>query len=57
MLDGHPAYYASGHGGQLIYILPTMDLVVVVTQETDLHNGGDPAEIIRDYFASAVLAP
>jgi CubicO group peptidase (beta-lactamase class C family) len=57
MLDGHPAYYANGHGGQYIYVLPTLDLVVVVTQETDSHNGGDPAEIIQDYFALAVLNP
>jgi len=55
ILDGHPAYYANGHGGQYIYVLPTLDLVVVVTQETDSHNGGDPAEIIQDYFASATL--
>jgi CubicO group peptidase (beta-lactamase class C family) len=56
-LGGHPAYYALGHGGQYIYILPTMDMIVVITQRTDSHNGGDPFEIIRDYFAAAVLDP
>jgi CubicO group peptidase (beta-lactamase class C family) len=54
-LGGHPAYYALGHGGQYIYILPTMDMVVVVTQETDLHRWGDPYEIIKNYFAAAVM--
>lgn len=54
-LGGHPAYYANGHGGQYIYVLPTLNLVVVVTQKTDSHNGGDPAEIIQDYFASAIV--
>lgn len=27
--DGYPAYYASGYGGQLIYVVPDLDLVVV----------------------------
>jgi CubicO group peptidase (beta-lactamase class C family) len=57
MIDTHPAYYAIGHGGQYIFVLPTLDLIVVVTQETALHHHGDPAGIIQDYFAPAVLAP
>jgi CubicO group peptidase (beta-lactamase class C family) len=55
MLGGHPAYYAVGHGGQYIYVLPTLDMVVVITQETELHKSGDPFEIIKDYFSAAVL--
>jgi CubicO group peptidase (beta-lactamase class C family) len=54
-LGGHPAYYAVGHGGQYIYILPTLDMVIVITQRTESHHPGDPFEIIKDYFAAAVL--
>jgi CubicO group peptidase (beta-lactamase class C family) len=53
-MGGHPVFYALGHGGQYIYILPTLDLVVVITQKTESHNAGDPFEIIRKYFAAAV---
>jgi CubicO group peptidase (beta-lactamase class C family) len=30
-LDGHPAYYAWGYGGQFIFVVPTLELVVVTT--------------------------
>lgn len=53
-LKGHPAYYAKGHGGQYIYVLPTLDLVVVVTQETESHIYGDPSQIVGDYIAGSV---
>jgi len=53
-LQGHPAYYAAGHGGQYIYVLPTLDLVVVVTQQTDSHLSGDPSQLIGDYIAGSL---
>lgn len=30
-LDGHPAFYAWGYGGQFIFVVPTLDLVVTTT--------------------------
>ncbi|MBI4529303.1 MAG: serine hydrolase [Deltaproteobacteria bacterium] len=30
-LGGHPTYYAWGHGGQFIFVVPTLKLVVVTT--------------------------
>jgi len=57
MINGHPAFYANGHGGQYIYIFPSLDMVIVITQETRLHNGGEPTEILHDYFTPAVIAP
>jgi CubicO group peptidase (beta-lactamase class C family) len=53
--SGHPVYYAAGYGGQYIYVLPTLDMVVVVTQNVESENSGDPLDVIGDYFATAVL--
>lgn len=30
-LDGHPTYYAWGYGGQFIFVVPSLELVVVTT--------------------------
>ena len=33
-LAGHPAYYAWGYGGQFVFIVPDLDLVVVTTSSS-----------------------
>jgi CubicO group peptidase (beta-lactamase class C family) len=33
--ENHPAFLASGNGGRLIYIIPTLDLVVVTIASTE----------------------
>lgn len=33
--EKHPAFFASGFGGKLIYIVPSLDLVVVTTASTE----------------------
>jgi CubicO group peptidase (beta-lactamase class C family) len=30
-LGGHPTYYAWGHGGQFIFVVPTLKMVVAAT--------------------------
>jgi CubicO group peptidase (beta-lactamase class C family) len=32
----HKSYYAWGYGGQFIFIIPTLDLVVVTTSRSDV---------------------
>jgi CubicO group peptidase (beta-lactamase class C family) len=39
--DGEPAYQALGYGGQLIEVVPALDLVVVMATEIDLSR--DPS--------------
>jgi CubicO group peptidase (beta-lactamase class C family) len=34
-LEGHHAFFASGFGGKLIYVLPTLDLIIVTTASTE----------------------
>ncbi|HZG89556.1 MAG TPA: serine hydrolase [Pseudonocardia sp.] len=53
--DGHPAFVAAGSGGQLIEVVPDLDLVVVVRNEV----GDGPAARSPDYprLVDSVIAP
>ena len=53
---GRPAVYGWGYGGQLLYLLPAIDMVVVITSDPDTPSGrtgyvdelhGLVAEIVR----------
>ncbi len=52
---GHPAFLAAGSGGQLIEVVPDLDLVVVVRNEV----GDGPAARSADYpeLVDSVIAP
>ena len=48
---GHDLYYAMGHGGQYIFVVPGLDLVTVMTARTP--STYTPQHIFRDYLIPA----
>jgi len=53
-VEGHPAYYAAGFGGQFIYVVPDFDLVVVMTGNADLPEFPQHLDIVRLFLVPAI---
>jgi len=51
------AFYAAGHGGQFICVIPSLDLVTVITSQVDDNDTGDfrAYSAIDNYVIPAVL--
>jgi len=50
------SFFASGNGGQLIFVFPRLDLVAVFTQGNyDSSLGAQPFEMLTDYIIPAML--
>jgi CubicO group peptidase (beta-lactamase class C family) len=53
-LRGRRAFYAAGHGGQFMHVVPELDLLVLVTSNLDrLH--AENKQIARDFALPAVI--
>jgi CubicO group peptidase (beta-lactamase class C family) len=50
---GHPSFLAVGHGGQLIQVIPDLDLVVVITSDAN-QNRNDAGELVGQAIIPAV---
>ncbi|MFN8598061.1 MAG: serine hydrolase [Anaerolineae bacterium] len=49
-----PSYEAAGSGGQTIYVVPGLDLVVVMTSDTGVGNPENPGPLIYEWIMGAV---
>jgi CubicO group peptidase (beta-lactamase class C family) len=54
-VEGHAAYYAAGFGGQFIYVVPDLDLVVVMTGNASFPELLQHLDIVRLYILPAIL--
>jgi CubicO group peptidase (beta-lactamase class C family) len=52
-VDAHPSFVAAGAGGQFIQVIPDLDLVVVITTDTD-QDRSDPQLLIEGTIVSAI---
>jgi CubicO group peptidase (beta-lactamase class C family) len=57
--DGAPAYFAAGHGGQLIEVVPDRELVVVVSTATGDQPARDDDSLFTylTYMVDKIIAP
>ena len=52
--NGYHAYFAGGYGGQFIYVVPGLDLVVAITCNTSQHRE-DARFLINSHVVPAIL--
>jgi CubicO group peptidase (beta-lactamase class C family) len=48
----HPAFFARGYGGQLVHVVPDLDLVTVVTSDPESPRG-DPEDLVQQAVVRA----
>jgi CubicO group peptidase (beta-lactamase class C family) len=53
-VDGHDAYFASGYGGQYLYVVPDLDLVAVIASNDEWTHGQNRA-LVADDIIPAVM--
>jgi hypothetical protein len=50
MVGGHPSFLASGYGGQIIGVVPSLDLVVVLKYEAENPEHPSPGSNHDDMY-------
>ena len=50
---GHPSFLAVGYGGQLLQVVPDLDLVVVITSDASQHRN-DAGALVGQSIIPAV---
>lgn len=52
-IDKYEAFFAGGQGGQFIYVIPELDLVVAITSDIDEHREFH-RDIVRDFIVPSI---
>jgi len=51
---GYPGYFANGFGGQYIYVVPALDIVVAISSDPDVDHGIN-RRIVADSIVPAIV--
>lgn len=54
-LEGHAAFWAAGLGGQYIYIVPALDLLVVISSECERRSGAPQKALLSRFVLPAIV--
>lgn len=52
---GHTVYYAWGFGGQFVFVVPPLELVVVMTSDADVGREGGHVEALRRLMTDGIM--
>lgn len=56
-MDGYDCYYAWGYGGQMLYILPQLELTVVITSDPDSPSARNGYQDALNAFVADEIVP
>ncbi len=54
-LEGHTSFFAAGIGGQYIYVIPDIDLLVVISSEYERRSGAPQKELLSRFVLPAII--
>lgn len=55
VMRGHPVYYGWGYGGQYVYIIPGLEMTVVVTSDPYASGGREHRRAVQQMLSEAII--